>query len=995
MSAQNGRGHGQPPKKGLGENLILGANQVDLVDSQAPPNSNGLLPCKVVLKRIDVSNSKKANRPHKMQLTPCVVSLNDCLKIDIHRLKKLKVQHCGHAQCKTCPILDTKTKIISTVTHREYPVFSPDVLCPLGCKTRNVIYLLSCQGCGYQYVGETGRPLHKRINGHRSSVRKKEGLRGRHFAKEGHHFRVQIIEKIIPKQGESDTDLRERREAKELEWQKNLGTVWPFGLNDRVKGIGCLTKKYSKIGNSSQLITTQSRPQRKHGNRKHHNKSYHEHVTVDFLKDIFAKVDGLHLLRSLLYSIPHYLLSKLHEEVSQLYIRRDISKPIYYILKDIANHRLFKPVTTHENKTKPVFIKIFYRDRGIDLINLPNILHNKKVQSLIPPYFDATMPTVSYKYTKTISSSIFNHIKTVSEFELDKFTAKEYMCDCQNSPFISNDHGHVITGNLEIISNVALRKLISKGPKFREQNKIAWGKDKKIILDAIENHAKSWAKKENSDISVLDEWTEEIRAIVNTKIRKLQRQVTQPPDPILTDKDVKTCLEQLHDKYVFVPADKAANNVIIICKHFYLSVIVKELGLLQSDVCSNTYEKVDKSVDEVVDSHLEFLEKFNLRFTGKHKNLPRIYSIPKLHKNPYKFRFIAGSKFCSTKELSVLLTKGLQKIQEFWYNYCGRIEATSGINRFWITKNSTELLNTLLGNKKRRFEDITTWDFSTLYTTIPHADLKKCIQCLVLKVFRKNHGKKLIVTSKTAFFGTNVGNGQYGFDEAEFLELFEFLIDNIYIRFGSDVFRQVVGIPMGTNCAPLLANLYLFYHEYHFLNTLKSDKDKKYHCRLFKLTYRFIDDLLSVNNKMFKKYVSSIYPKDLELKETTESDEKCSFLDLLLFKDDGELKCRVYDKRDDFNFNIVNYPFMESNIPINPAYGVYVSRLIAFARICTDFKDFAERHKLLASKLLKQGFSKQKLKKVFLKFVNKYQEVLIKYHVNFSEHINIILSDND
>ena len=86
---------------------------------------------------------------------------------------------------------------------------------------------------------------------------------------------------------------------------------------------------------------------------------------------------------------------------------------------------------------------------------------------------------------------------------------------------------------------------------------------------------------------------------------------------------------------------------------------------------------------------------------------------------------------------------------------------------------------------------------------------------------------------------------------------------------------------------------------------------------------------------------------------------------------------------------------MDSNIPINPAYGVYVSRLIAFARICTDFKDFTERHQLLASKLLKQGFSKQKLKKVFLKFVNRYQEVLTKYHVNFSEHINIILSDND
>ena len=68
-------------------------------------------------------------------------------------------------------------------------------------------------------------------------------------------------------------------------------------------------KRYSQIGTSSQLITTQSRPKRKHGNRKRHNKSYHEYVTEDFLKDIFA-TNGLRLLSSLLYSIPHYLLSK-------------------------------------------------------------------------------------------------------------------------------------------------------------------------------------------------------------------------------------------------------------------------------------------------------------------------------------------------------------------------------------------------------------------------------------------------------------------------------------------------------------------------------------------------------------------------------------------------------------------------------------------------------------------------------------------------------------
>ena len=65
----------------------------------------------------------------------------------------------------------------------------------------------------------------------------------------------------------------------------------------------------------------------------------------------------------------------------------------------------------------------------------------------------------------------------------------------------------------------------------------------------------------------------------------------------------------------------------------------------------------------------------------KNKNLPRVYSMPKLHKNPHKFPFIACSKFCSTKELSVMLTKGLQRVQQLWYNYCSQIEAILGIKR--------------------------------------------------------------------------------------------------------------------------------------------------------------------------------------------------------------------------------------------------------------------------------------------------------------------------
>ena len=150
--------------------------------------------------------------------------------------------------------------------------------------------------------------------------------------------------------------------------------------------------------------------------------------------------------------------------------------------------------------------------------------------------------------------------------------------------------------------------------------------------------------------------------------------------------------------------------------------------------------------------------------------------------------------------------------------------------------------------------------------------------------------------------------------------------------------------------------------------------------------------LLSVNNKHLKQYITSIYPSDVELKETTESRTTCSFLDLMLFNENGELKSKVYDKRDDFNFDIVNYPHMSSNIPVSPACGVYVSRITAFARNCTNFTDFNHRHKSLFDKLVKQGYTKTKLKKVFLIFKYKYQHILQKYVV-FYGHINKIMSE--
>ena len=140
--------------------------------------------------------------------------------------------------------------------------------------------------------------------------------------------------------------------------------------------------------------------------------------------------------------------------------------------------------------------------------------------------------------------------------------------------------------------------------------------------------------------------------------------------------------------------------------------------------------------------------------------------------------------------------------------------------------------------------------------------------------------------------------------------LLNFLIDNMFVEFGGQIFQQTIGIPMGTNCAPLLADLFLYSYEAEFIQMICKSNNKK-QTSSFNFTFQYIDDLLSLNNVNFKDFVDVIYPEELEIKDTTDAPHLASYLDLHLEIDnEHKLSTRLYDKRDEFTFPIVNCSYI-------------------------------------------------------------------------------------
>ena len=271
------------------------------------------------------------------------------------------------------------------------------------------------------------------------------------------------------------------------------------------------------------------------------------------------------------------------------------------------------------------------------------------------------------------------------------------------------------------------------------------------------------------------------------------------------------------------------------------------------------------------------------------------------------------------------------------------------------------------------------YDFSTLYTALPHEEIKRKFSGIFQKVFNREARPYISFNLNEAYFSPTKPNNKFSFRLEDMQEILEFILDNIYVKYGENVYKQVIGIPIGLDSGQDIANLLLYSYESDYVGEIsKVDLPT---ARKFKLNGRYIDDLFVANFPTFRDHIYEIYPQDLEIKLESNNTQEVTYLDLKIKSENSTLNFSVYDKRDDFSFDIVNFPYIDSCIPKKSALGVYLSQLIRYAKLSSKYEDFLQRSRSLVDKLKTQGYKEHDLKRLTSRFFREKHDILIKYNI--------------
>ena len=372
--------------------------------------------------------------------------------------------------------------------------------------------------------------------------------------------------------------------------------------------------------------------------------------------------------------------------------------------------------------------------------------------------------------------------------------------------------------------------------------------------------------------------------------------------------------------------------------------------------------------------------------------LPVAYWTPKMHKNPVGKRFIVASKKCVVKPLSKHITAIFKLFYQLINAYHEKSHFFSGIKSFWVIQNNEPVINSINKiNKRSAAKTISTFDFSTLYTKIPHDKLINVLDSIIDFAFKGGQKEYVCINWKgEAFWDSNPDKSSIYFSKSQLKEAVKYLIENCYFTVGTILLQQIIGIPMGLDPAPFLANFFLYFYESGWLKTMR--KTNNILARKFGNVFRFIDDLNAINDGgVFEQYHKDIYPAELELKKENIVNSHATFLDLEISIVNNRFETKLYDKRDNFEFSIVRLPFISSNMPSKMFYSSLGAEFLRICRVTSNLEDVLVTSALLINRMIKQGANERRIKSTLDKVINKHHCIFQKYNAGNNEIIRMIL----
>jgi hypothetical protein len=899
----------------------------------------------------------------------------------------LITKKCNHPRCLLCQALNETTKISSFASNRTYKCLSHDQT-QATCNSSNVIYAITCNQCKKQYVGETGQKLNTRIGQHRRSVeggmnigcyRLKEHFKQGGICKD---FSVTVLEKLV--NANSNQETKEYRLRRETYWICLLRTKYPFGMNEKLPGYDidtCTTDNMTRIIQELDPPPRRNKGRKKRKGRSHKDKSDSSDNVIDYINS-YQEMSLKNLtdrLRNSNKKTLRNLINKIdHVTEKYRYCTMDV------IASHLGNTDTVKPTI----KPKKGSCYINYSNRAFDLYNVNHaIAKHGNCWPLNRTNYKTEFhkPNVIWRYKTPIRNILCNYTKEIKNLKLEDLCQMKCACNSNiTNPYRDSFHGHIITGDYSFIRNKMVRSLFEKGPKHRVSQAMDIAKATMSLELDLRNYCSNVAARLNKCSSDFEFW-------INRVTKYWQQMATQRKGKVsvacnleenfkLSNK-AKKYLKWLHKYYIVTPVDKASQNLAIICKSFYFNQTGKELGLvIAQDGTRSTNSSVyrlinDNDVSQKITSTLR--RNFNVT-RNEYRELPIIYLIPKFHKYPIKFRTIIASKRSITKNISEKVGTILKKLQKCRSKYCDSIYRCTGYNGYWIIDNNKPIVNQLNQLSKINYaRSIETYDFTTLYTTLEHRLILECMDKLVRSIMKDRH----LSVDRNFCFWTNDTN-EYSLCSSDVLNMIRFVIENIYFNFGNLTFKQEIGIPMGTNCAPQLANLMLHNLELEFVNKLR--KDKKFElCRKFRYVYRYIDDITVINgNGILDEWFREIYPSSLNLEKVNNHNLKADVLDLGIEVKNKKFTYQTYDKRRDFNFKITNFPHITSNVPLRMCYNVFKDQIIRHFDLNSDVTHFVANVQLLVDNCSARGYHKDMLRFISKQAFHKNIDIKKKYGVS-------------